>query len=62
MQLFCFDRVDLFSIMNVPINYIEQPVQEIAEQAVDILMEKIKSPTGETMRHQRILKTRLCIN
>lgn len=62
MQLFCFDRMDLFSIMNVPINYIEQPVQEIAEQAVDILMEKIKSPTGETMRHQRILKTRLCIN
>lgn len=61
MQLLCFDRMDLFSIMNVPINYIEQPIQEIAEQAVDILMEKIESPTDKRM-HQQILKTKLCIS
>ncbi len=61
MQLFCFDRVDFFSIMNVPINYIEQPVQEIAEQAVDILMKKIKNPTDETI-YQHVLKTRLCMS
>lgn len=61
MQLLCFDRMDLFSIMNVPINYIEQPIQEIAEQAVDILMRIIENPIDKKI-YQQILKTKLYIS
>lgn len=61
MQLLCFDRMDLFSIMNVPVNYIEQPIKEIGEQAVEILMERIEQPAGGRM-YQQVLKTKLCIS
>ena len=41
MQVVCFDKIETFSIANIPIHYIEQPTREIGEKAVDILMEQI---------------------
>jgi LacI family transcriptional regulator len=39
MQVLCFDKIESFEIANIPINYIEQPIREMGEKAVDILME-----------------------
>ncbi|MDR1221838.1 MAG: LacI family transcriptional regulator [Tannerella sp.] len=41
MQILCFDNIDSFRIANVPINYIEQPIREMGEKAVDLLIEQI---------------------
>ncbi len=41
MEVVCFDKIDAFSIIDYPIHYIEQPIQEMGEKAVDILMEQI---------------------
>lgn len=41
MEVLCFDKIDAFSIIDYPIHYIEQPIQEMGEKAVDILMEQI---------------------
>lgn len=42
MEVICFDKIDTIAIANIPINYIEQPVKKMGEQAVDTLMEQIK--------------------
>lgn len=52
MEVLCFDKIDSFSILNSPINYIEQPIQEMGENAVDILMEQIN---GRKTPIQRVL-------
>ncbi len=36
-----FDKIDAFSIIDYPIHYIEQPIQEMGEKAVDILVRQI---------------------
>lgn len=41
MEVLCFDKIDAFSIIDYPIHYIEQPIQEMGEKAVDILMGQI---------------------
>ena len=41
MEVVCFDKIETFSIANIPINYIEQPIREMGEKAVDILMKQI---------------------
>lgn len=41
MEVLCFDKIDSFSIANIPIHYIEQPIGEMGKKAVDILMEQI---------------------
>jgi LacI family transcriptional regulator len=41
MEIICFDKIDTISIANIPINYIEQPIKRMGEQAVEILMEQI---------------------
>lgn len=51
MQVVCFDKIETFSIANIPINYIEQPIREMGEKAVDILMEQIG---GSTLTQQCI--------
>ena len=45
MQVICFDKIETFSIANIPINYIEQPIKEMGEKAVDILIEQINGST-----------------
>jgi len=42
MQVICFDKIDSFSIANIPINYIEQPIEEMGRKAVDILLDQIR--------------------
>lgn len=42
MEVFCFDKIDTISINNIPINYIEQPIKKMGEEAVEMLIEQIK--------------------
>jgi LacI family transcriptional regulator len=41
MQILCFDKIESFGIANIPVNYIEQPIREMGEKAVDMLIEQI---------------------
>ena len=41
MEVVCFDKIESFSIANIPITYIEQPIKEMGEKAVDVLIEQI---------------------
>lgn len=41
MEVVCFDEIDSFSITNMPITYIKQPIRKMGEKAVDILMEQM---------------------
>jgi LacI family transcriptional regulator len=41
VQVLCFDKIESFQIANIPINYIEQPIREMGERAVDMLIERI---------------------
>lgn len=41
MEVICFDKIDSFAITNIPINYIEQPIQKMGVKAVDFLIEQI---------------------
>jgi LacI family transcriptional regulator len=41
MHVLCFDKIESFRITNIPINYIEQPIREMGEKAVDMLIEQI---------------------
>lgn len=42
-----FNRSDVFNLMNSPITYIKQPIEQIANEAIKILMEQITN--GETV-------------
>lgn len=59
IEVVCFDKIESFSIANIPINYIEQPIKEMGEKAVDILMEQIK---GSKHAQQCILEAKLVFN
>ncbi len=56
MQVVCFDKIETLSIANIPIIYIEQPIKEMGEKAVDILMEQIN---GSTHTQQCIFDAKL---
>lgn len=49
----CFDGNDAFDLFYSPITYIEQPVNEIAEEAINILFDKIK--TGEQNKKSMVI-------
>jgi len=55
MHVVCFDKIDTFEIANIPIKYIEQPIREMGEKAVDILIEQIN---GSKNIQQCVLKTK----
>lgn len=38
-----FNRSDVFNLLNSPITFIKQPIEQIANEAINILMEKINS-------------------
>lgn len=44
--LLCFDDVSSYQIINANIDYIEQPIQQMAEKSFDLLMEKIAGGEG----------------
>ena len=54
IQVICFDKIETFA--NIPINYIEQPIKEMGEKAVDMLIEQID---GSTLIQQHIFKAKL---
>ena len=41
VKVACFDKIEVFSILNFPLIYVEQPIKEMAEKAVDLLMSQI---------------------
>lgn len=43
MQVGCFDKIDAFAMSHFPIAYIEQPIKDMAEKAVDILIKQIEN-------------------
>jgi len=53
MDVVCFDKIDSFAIANIPFHYIEQPIQEMGENAVDILMNQID---GEKRLYHSVLE------
>jgi LacI family transcriptional regulator len=64
LLVLCFDKISLFEITNIPFNYIEQPIKEIGEKAVDMLIEQIN---GSKEVQRCILDTKIkfadeCIN
>ena len=42
MRVACFDKIEAFSIIGFPLIFIEQPIREMAEKAVDILLARIR--------------------
>ena len=56
MDVVCFDKIDSFSIANIPFNFIEQPIKEMGEKAVDILMNQIN---GEMRLNQTVLEAKI---
>lgn len=38
----CFDKMEVFSILDFPLIYVEQPIKEMAEKAVDIVISHIQ--------------------
>lgn len=46
MEVVCFDEIDSFSITNMPITYIKQPIKKMGEKAVDILMEQMEGESN----------------
>lgn len=56
MDVVCFDKIDSFSIANIPFNFIEQPIKDMGEKAVDILMSQIN---GKNTINQYLLEAQI---
>jgi len=56
MEVVCFDKIESFSITNIPITYIEQPIKKMGEKAVDVLMEQIR---GSKEKKQYVFEAEL---
>jgi LacI family transcriptional regulator len=46
VALISFDDIELFQFSNPPISAVAQPIQAIGEQAVALLMDRLKNPKG----------------
>lgn len=42
VKVACFDKMEVYSILNFPLIYVEQPIKEMAEKAVDLLMAQVQ--------------------
>lgn len=56
MEVLSFDKIEAISIASIPINFIEQPIAEMGEKAVDMLMVQIH---GDRQIKQSILNTEI---
>ena len=56
MEVVCFDEIESFSITNMPITYIKQPIKRMGERAVDILMDQI---TGESTLKEYVFEAEI---
>lgn len=59
IKVACFDKNVAFSLLDFPFIYIEQPVKEMAEKAVDLLIEHIR---GDREVRKCVFDARICIN
>lgn len=59
VKVACFDKNEAFGLLNFPFLYIEQPIREMAEKAVDILISQIN---GDKEVRRCIFDARICIN
>ncbi len=61
MAVVSFDNADAYKICVSPVTVVAQPLQEIGEKAVNILLEKINCPGTATKYQQFSLKTEFII-
>lgn len=59
IKVACFDKNVAFSLLDFPFIYIEQPVKEMAEKAVDLLIEHIR---GDREVRKCVFDARISIN
>lgn len=61
MAVISFDDYDVFKLYSPPVTAIAQPVDEIADNVITVLLKKLNSKGGSTASHSVILKTNLQI-
>lgn len=49
IRVVCFDKSEVFDFMQIPIPYIQQPVMEMGETAVEILIKQIKKEIADPL-------------
>lgn len=57
VRVACFDKVEVFSILDFPLIYVEQPVKEMADRAVDILISQIQ---GSEVKEKCMFDGKIC--
>lgn len=50
IALLCYDDIDVFKFCNPPVTAVAQPIQEIGDQAVAVLLNMIKNDTEPTLQ------------
>lgn len=60
VRIVCFDRSEVFDFMPYPVPYIQQPIEEMARKAVDLLIQQIDSdePVIQTYKFAPLLMNR----
>lgn len=63
LSVICFDDIDLFRLYSPPITSVIQPIKAIAQNAVNILLEKISANQSHSPNEkvQKILKTNVVV-
>src|SRR5690606_27090675 len=56
LGVICFDEAEAYRIFNTSVTYVKQPLKEIGEEAVKVILAKID---GERQTGNRILPTRI---
>lgn len=59
LKLVCFDKIESFPVFKIPVNFIEQPIKEMGEKAVDILINEIN---GDSDLKQYVFNAKLCFD
>lgn len=49
IQVVCFDKSEVYNFMQGSVTYIQQPIKELGEKAVDILLSHIESKSKEVI-------------
>ena len=61
LAVISFDDHDVFELFSPPITAIEQPIEEIAENVIDVLLQRLNFPDREFKAKSIVLKTKLKI-
>lgn len=60
LAVFCFDESESYDLFYCPVSYVRQPLYEIGQKAVEILLKHLSNP-GEQKRFREVLATELII-